>query len=78
MCDSGDYWGNPKNAYVTNDLGMLPLLSDSTLYIKFDDSKLIGLSGIQVDESLNTGTDTFEKLTELTLEKFDPKPQVYG
>lgn len=28
--------------------------------------------------SLNARADTFEKLTELTLEKFDSKPRVYG
>lgn len=77
LCDSGDYWGVTINAHVTNELGMTSLYSDSAMFMKQKNGKLIGLCGVQVDHSLNAGNEEFEKLTQLTLKKFDSKPWIY-
>lgn len=49
---------------------MQPVHSDSALYAKFEDSTLVGLSEIQVDDCLKEGTQSFEQLTPKTLKKF--------
>lgn len=78
LCDSGDYLEVKINAHVGNDLRTIWLLSDSALRVKLENDRLIGLSGTQVDDSLKARNKAFKKLTELTLEKFDPKSRVYG
>lgn len=77
ICDAGDYWGITIEGHVVNDLGMQPLRSDPALYAKFINQELCGITGIQVDDSLNAGDQRFEKITEATLTRFDSKPRLY-
>lgn len=56
---------------------MVPLLNDSVLYAKIEGNKPVGLSVVQVDDSINAGDESFEKIMQLTLVKFDSKPHVY-
>lgn len=62
---------------MTNDLGMQSVVSDSALYAKFDDSTLAGFSEIQVDDCLNAGKQSFERLTQKALKRIESKPRVY-
>lgn len=55
------------DAHVANDLDMIFLISHAALFGKFEDKKLIGLSGLQIDDSLNAGNMAFEDLSELVL-----------
>lgn len=66
LCDAGDYWGVTIDEHLINDLGMCPVLGDSSLYIKRSSGCLDGMTGTYVDDCLNAGTSEFEKLTEHT------------
>lgn len=78
LCGAGDYWGITIEEHTINDLGMTPLVSDSSLYARHRGKELIGISGLQVDDCLNAGNKEFEELTKLTLRKFESKPRVYS
>lgn len=78
LCDAGDYYGVTIEEHAINDLGMTALLSDSALYAKFAGGRLIGISGLQVDDCLNAGNKEFEELTNLTFQKFESKLRVYS
>lgn len=77
LCNAGDYWAVALEEHIINDLGMQSVVSDPALFAKIEEGKLTGLSGVQVDDCLNAGLDSFEKHTMKTLELFDLKPRVY-
>lgn len=52
-------------------------VSDLSLYRKFNDGKLSGITGNFVDDNLNTGNERFQKDAELTMKTFESKPRVY-
>lgn len=75
LCDVGDYWEITLDDHAVNELEMRPTVGDQALYTKSQNSKIIGVSGLYVDDSLNAGTLEFEKLTESTLQYFESKPR---
>lgn len=77
VCDAGDYWGETIESHVVNDIGMKPLISDPSLYVKTGDDGPEGITGSYVDDCLHAGNEEFQKTTEVSLKKFDSKPRVY-
>lgn len=77
ICDAGDYWHDTYTSHVKEDMGMRSLISDPALFSKRNLAReLIGLLGAYVDDSLMGGMREFQKLTELTLQRFQAKPRV--
>lgn len=56
---------------------MCLIIRDSILYIKSQDSKLIGMCGSYVDDSSNGGKPEFERQTMSTLQRFVSKRRMY-
>ena len=73
--DVGDYWDVTVENHVKNDLEMEPMTGDPSLYGKFVSKQDIaaGLLGMLVDDGLLTGSEAFQKLTEMTLERFESR-----
>lgn len=76
LCHAGDYWAITAEEHLINDLDMLSVISNPALYAKFDDSILIVVSGIQVDNCLCAGSTASKQLKLKTLYKFDSKPKI--
>ena len=76
--DSGDYWNKTISNHVTNDLGMTPTYIDNALFIKVEEDKLLGLTGIYVDDSIHSGTKDFIKLTDETAKLFDSRGKEFN
>lgn len=56
---------------------MILSTADPESYVQQDDqNRMIGITGSYVDDVLNAENNSFEKLTERTLNHFDRKPQV--
>lgn len=77
LCDSGDYWNATIEQHLTKDMHMVKAISDPSLYFRFHDNILIGLTGNYVDDNLNAGNVAFQKESELTLNMFESKPRTY-
>lgn len=78
ICDAGDYWGVTMDEHIVNDLHMTPMAGDAALYVKKNEvGETIGITGTYVDDSLNSRTPEFEKLSESTLKMFESKPRLY-
>lgn len=77
MCDAGDYWAVTLTGHVKDDLGMVPLTGDPSLFIKEENGRTVGLLGGYVDDLLNGGDESFQTLTQQTLETFESKPRVW-
>jgi hypothetical protein len=60
LSDAGDYWHETTSDHQANDLGMNPTYGDVCLYIKVRDGKLIGLSGVYIDDLVQAGNKDFE------------------
>lgn len=74
MCDSGDYWGATLTDHVRNNLEMLPLDGDPSLYMKESSGQTIGLLGSYVDDCLFAGNPDFDTCIKATQERFESKP----
>lgn len=77
LYDSEDYWGLAVRDHVVDDLGMTPTIGDSALYTKETNGKVDGICGSFVDDTLNAGSDTCERLAEVTLTMFESKSRDY-
>lgn len=77
LCDSGDYWNETIDEHLSKDLGMIRAKSDISLFFKFKNDRLIGITGNYVDDNVNAGDQEFQHETLTTLEKFDSKPRVF-
>ena len=75
MTDAGDHWGVTIDHHAKDDLGLVPLLGDPSLYIKRNDEDLDGLLGMCVDDGCLAGDKVMQSLTELTLQRFDSRPR---
>jgi Reverse transcriptase (RNA-dependent DNA polymerase) len=60
LSDAGDYWNETISDHQANVLGMNPTYGDVCLYIKVRDGKLIGLSGVYIDDLVQAGNKDFE------------------
>lgn len=52
-------------------------VSDSSLYYRLEDKKLIEITGNYVNDNANAGNIMFETYSELTLLEFESKPREY-
>lgn len=71
LCESGDLWFETLTNHHRDKLGMASARSDAALFSKMKDNKLIGLSGVYVDDMLRVGTAEFKKLCRETSKEFD-------
>ena len=74
MTDASDYWGVTVDNHAKNDLGLVPLLGDPSLYIKRNEEDVDGLLGMCVDDRCLAGNEKMQQLTKLTLKKFESRP----
>lgn len=74
ICDSGDYWGTTFASFIRNELGMVPLDGDPSLYMLRGDISATGLLGAYVDDNLFAGGPSFEEAILKTAAKFESKP----
>lgn len=73
LADSGDYWGSTSSRHHQMDLGMRNTCGDLSLYYRRNKGKLVGLSGVVVDDTLQCGTEEFWDITSKTMDKFKSK-----
>jgi hypothetical protein len=59
-------------------MGMHQLTTDSSLWFKFTDNFLQGLSAVYVDDVVQSGTPTFDRLTDYLGDVYDAKKKEYG
>ncbi len=57
---------------------MLPTDGDLSLYARHIGGRLSGLSGVYVDDTIQTGDEKFKKWTERTGRRFDTTPRKFG
>lgn len=62
--------------HAKDDLGLIPLRGDPSLYIKRNEQDVDGVMGVYVDDSCIAGNENMQQLTEKTLQRFDSKPRV--
>lgn len=77
LSDSGDYWHTTFSDHIKNDLDMKETVADYSFFFKKARGKLLGLMGTYVDDTITSGSETFEKETELTSKKFECKKKEY-
>lgn len=73
LSDSGDYWNRTMTNHLKEDIGMDPTDGDLSLFFKHVESKLIGMTGTYVDDSLHCGTTDFMQLCDKSLDKFESR-----
>ena len=73
LSDSGDYWHRTITRHLTKDMEMNTTVGELSLFIKHVDKKLIGMTGIYVDDSLLCGNDEFLKASDKSLETFESR-----
>jgi hypothetical protein len=61
LSDSGDYWAETIPAHHIDDLLMTQATAEFSLFFKSLDGKLIGASGVHVDDLLQIGTLDFRR-----------------
>jgi hypothetical protein len=59
-------------------MGMLQLTTDSSLRLIFTDNVLQGLSAVYVEDVVQAGTPTFDRLTDSLGDVYDGKSKEYG
>ena len=59
LSESGDYWGSTSCRHHILDLGMRQTSGGLSLYCRRKGGKLIGLSGVRVDDTLRCGDQKF-------------------
>ena len=75
MTDAGHYWGVIVDHHAKDDLGLVPLLGDPSLYIKRIDEDVDVLLGMCVDDGCLAGNEAMQELTKLTLQTFESRPR---
>lgn len=64
--------------HITNDLEMVPCVSNLLPYVKNTNGILVCMTGSCVDDGLNCSTPEFEQLAEHTTLAFECKERKYG
>lgn len=77
LADSGDRWHATLQHHHVADLQMEALDSEPAFYFRCMGERLIGLSGLYVDDILRAGTKEYEQLSASTSQKFDTTPSVF-
>ena len=75
MTDAGDCWGVTVDHHTKDELGLVPLLGDLSLYIKSNDQDVDGLFGMCVDDGCLGGNEAMQEPTKVTLQKFESRPR---
>lgn len=73
LSDSREYWNRTMTNHLKRDLDMKPLDGDLSLFVKHVDSKLVGLTGTYVDDSLWGGNEDFMAFSDKSLKKFESR-----
>jgi hypothetical protein len=71
LCDSGYRWHHTVRHHHVQDLQMEPLDADPSLSFRSVGNRLIGLSGVYVDDMLRCGTPDFLRDSKSTSRIFD-------
>jgi hypothetical protein len=77
LADSRDFWYR-ELAQHHRIMGMLQLTTDSSLRLIFTDNVLQGLSDVYVDDVVQAGTPTFDRLSDSLGDVYDAKNKEYG
>jgi hypothetical protein len=75
LCDSGDRWHHTLRHRHVEDLQTGPPDADPSLYFRSIGNRLIGLSGVYVDDMLHCGTPDFLRDSKTTSRIFDATPK---
>lgn len=78
LADSGDRWHHSLQKLSTSTLKMKPGTGDLSLYSKHIGERLMGVSGVYVDDLIETGSESFKRFTETTGKRFEAKSRVHG
>lgn len=70
LSDSGDRWHFTLKKHHLEDLKMIPTDGDLSLYTKHIEERIMGLSGVYVDDTIRTGDERFKKWAQKTSEKY--------
>lgn len=70
MTDTGGFWHETFWKNLKGDLRMRLSREDLSLYFRKDGGKLTGVMGSYVDDTIETGNNTFEDERLLTGRKF--------
>jgi Reverse transcriptase (RNA-dependent DNA polymerase) len=71
LCDSGDRWHRTLRHHHVQDLQLKPLDADPNLCFRSIGNRLIGLSGVYVDDMLRCGNPDFLRDSKTTSRIFD-------
>jgi Reverse transcriptase (RNA-dependent DNA polymerase) len=77
LADSGDFWHRELSKHHRN-MGMRPLTTDNSAWIKLTKNVLEGISGVYVDDVVQAGTTAFDILTDRLSSTYDAKSKEYG
>jgi Reverse transcriptase (RNA-dependent DNA polymerase) len=77
LADSGDFWYR-ELAQHHRDMDMQTLTTDNSLWMKFTENILEGISGVYVDDVVQAGTAEFDLLTNQLSANYDAKAKEYG
>lgn len=69
--------GRLRTGHIKDDLGMISLTGDPSLFIKEVNGRTVGLLGGYVDGLLNGGDEFLQSLTQRTLDTFESKPRAW-
>ena len=75
--DSRDYWHVTFARYRANELGVTHTTGDLSLFFKVVHGKLACITGAYVDDTIGSGTNSFEKESRLTEQRFRSKAREY-
>jgi hypothetical protein len=75
LCDSGDRWHHTLRHHHGQDLQIESLDADPSLYFRSIGNRLIGLSGVYVDDMLRCGTPDFRRDSRTISWIFDANPE---
>lgn len=78
ISDSGVYWHRTFTNHIKNDLGMDKTIGDLSLFTKNIYESFYGLSGVYIDDHLHAWNESFLKLTDKSLDKFESRKREMG
>lgn len=77
LSDSGDYWGATFSKHLKEDLGMETTTTDGAFFFKKVAEKLQGMTATYVDDTLQAGDESFQRLADQTESRLQCKKRVW-
>lgn len=77
LSDSGDYWGATFSKHLKEDLGMETTTLDPAFFFKKVKEKLKGMTATYVDDTLQAGDESFQRLADQTEKRFQCKERAW-